>query len=56
MRKIICGENKKFNQLRRDNYQVMMTKEHEVVIAEIEMSATSIKMESDMYLKTIRAR
>lgn len=53
MLKINNGENKKLLQLKRDNLQKLMTKQHEKDVAEIEQIQTNIEMETTQIIKEI---
>lgn len=55
MLKINNGENKKLLQLKRDNLQKLMTKQHEIDVAEIDMIQNEITLETDLIVKEIKA-
>lgn len=55
MLKLNNQENKKLLQLKRDNLQKLMAKQHEKDVAEIEQIQTEIQLQTDLILKEIRA-
>lgn len=55
MLKINNDENKKLLQLKRDNFQKLMTKQHEIDVAEIELIQQKIELETNLIIKEINS-